>query len=99
MEVGNDIDDTSGGGSEVLDGYERLRAHAVGGEADGWRPGLGVLHQRGVAAWLQVRQATVPNTSPPVSAPAASATPLTDGVGAELVELLASMVLAVAARG
>ena len=99
MEAGNDIDDTSGGGSEVLDGYERLRAHALGGDIDGWRLGLGVLHQRGVVAWLQVRQATVPNISPPMPAPAASASPLTDGVEAELVELLASMVLAVAARG
>jgi hypothetical protein len=97
VETGNDIDDTSGGGSDVVDGYEQLRARALGGDIDGWRLGLEVLQQRGVAAWLQVRRATVPNISPPVPAPAAS--PLTDGVEAELVGLLASMVLAVAARG
>ena len=97
METGNDIDDTSGGGSDVVDGYEQLRARALGGDIDGWRLGLEVLQQRGVAAWLQVRQATVPNISPPVPAPTAS--PLTDSVEAELVGLLASMVLAVAARG
>ena len=80
-----------------MDGYERLRARALGGDTDGWRLGLGVLHQRGVAAWLQVRQASVPNISPPVPAPAAA--PLTDGVEAELVGLLASMALTVATRG
>jgi hypothetical protein len=97
VEARDDIDDTSGGGSEVVDGYEQLRVRALCGDTDGWRLGLGVLHQRGVAAWLQVRQATVPNISPPVPAPAAS--PLTEGVEAELVGLLASMALAVAAQG
>ena len=97
MEARNDIDDPGGDGSDVVDGYERLRARALGGEADGWRLGLGVLQQRGVAAWLRVRQASVPDISPPVPAPAAS--PLTDGVEAELVGLLASMALAVATGG
>jgi hypothetical protein len=97
VEAGNDIDDTSGGGSDVVDGYEQLRARALCGDTDGWRLGLGVLHQRGVAAWLQVRQARVPSISPPVPAPAAS--PLTGGVEAELVGLLASMALAVATQG
>jgi hypothetical protein len=97
VETDNDIHDASNGGSEVVDGYEQLRVCALRGDVDGWRLGLAVLQQRGVAAWLQVRQATVPNISPPVPAPTAS--PLTDSVEAELVGLLASMVLAVAARG
>ena len=59
VEARNDIDDTGGDRSDVVDGYERLRARALGGDADGWRLGLGVLQQRGVAAWLRVRQATV----------------------------------------
>ena len=59
METGNDIDGTGGDGSDVVDGYEQLRARALGGDADGWRLGLGVLQQRGVAAWLRVRQAAV----------------------------------------
>jgi DNA invertase Pin-like site-specific DNA recombinase len=50
VEAGNAIDDTAGDRSDVVDGYERLRARALGGEADGWRLGLGVLQQRGVAA-------------------------------------------------
>ena len=97
MEARNDIDDTSGDGSDVVDGYEQLRARALGGDADGWRLGLGVLQQRGVAAWLRVRQATVPTVSPPT--PARAASPIAGGVDAELVGLLASMALAVAARG
>ncbi len=54
----------SGDGSDVVDGYEQLRARALGGDADGWRLGLGVLQQRGVAAWLRVRQATVADGRP-----------------------------------
>jgi hypothetical protein len=69
---------------------------ALGGQPDGWRLGLGVLQQRGVAAWLRLRQATVPTTSPPP--PARAALPIGAAVEAELVGLLASMALAVAAR-
>ena len=78
-----------------MDGYEQLRARALGGQADGGRLGLGVLQQRGVATWLRVRQATVPKVSPP--APATSL--LAGDVEAELVGLLASMALAVASGG
>jgi hypothetical protein len=95
VEARNDINDTAGDRSDVVDGYERLRARALCGDVDGWRLGLGVLQQRGVAAWLRVRQATVPAPSSP--APAAS--PLAGGVHAELVGLLASMALAVATQG
>jgi hypothetical protein len=74
VEAHNDIDDTSGNRSDVVDGYEQLRARALGGQADGWRLGLGVLQQRGVAAWLRLRQATVPTVSPPT--PARTAPPV-----------------------
>jgi hypothetical protein len=97
VEAGNDIDDTGGDGADVVDGYEQLRARALGGQADGWRLGLGVLQQRGLAAWLRVRQATVPAVCPPP--PASAAPPVAGGVEAELVGLLASMALAVAAPG
>jgi hypothetical protein len=56
-----------------------------------------VLQQRGVAAWLRLRQATVPTVSVPT--PARAAPPNAGGVDAELVGLLASMALAVAAQG
>jgi hypothetical protein len=97
VEAGNDIDDRGGDGSDVVDGYERLRARALGGQADGWRLGLGVLQQRGVAAWLRVRQAAVPTVTPPT--PTRAGSRLAGGVEAELVGLLASMALAVAAQG
>lgn len=80
-----------------MDGYEQLRCRALTGDVDGWRLGLAVLQQRGVAAWLQVRQAPTATLPPPT--PAQSALPAGDGVDAELVGLLASMALAVAARG
>src|SRR5258705_1946425 len=70
VETRNDIDDTSGGGSDVVDGYEQLRARALGGDTDGWRLGLGVVQQRGVAAWLRVRRAGMPTGSPPTPTPA-----------------------------
>lgn len=81
----------------MLDGYEQLRARALGGQADGWRLGLGVLQQRGVAAWLRLRQASVPKVSPPT--PARTAPPVAACTEAELVRLLASMALAVVAPG
>jgi hypothetical protein len=91
VEARNDIDDTGGGGPDVVDGYEQLRAQALGGDVDGWRLGLGVLQQRGVAAWLWVRQTAVPAVCPPIPA-----SPSAGAVDAELVGLLASMALAVA---
>lgn len=97
MEEGNDIDGAGGDRSDVVDGYEQLRARALGGDTDGWRLGLGVLQQRGVAAWLRVRQAAMPTVSPPT--PTRAGSRLAGGVDAELVGLLASMALAVAAQG
>ena len=93
----NDIDDTTGDRSDVVDGYERLRARALGGDTEGWRLGLGVLQQRGVAAWLRVRQAAMPTISRPT--PTRTGSPSAGGVDAQLVGLLASMALAVATRG
>jgi hypothetical protein len=97
VETRNDIDDTSGGGSDVVDGYEQLRARALTGDTDGWWVGMGMLQQRGVAAWLRVRQATASTVARPTPARAGPPTP--GRVDGELVGLLASMALAVATRG
>jgi hypothetical protein len=97
VEARNDIDDTSGGGSDVVHGYERLRARALCGDTDGWRLGLAVLQQRGLAAWLRVRRASVSTVCPPT--PSRAGSPIAGDVDRELVGLLASMALAVAARG
>ncbi|CAN5646702.1 hypothetical protein BH09ACT7_BH09ACT7_60580 [soil metagenome] len=97
VEADNDIDGMGGDSPSVVDDYEQLRARALGGQADGWRLGLGVLQQRGVAAWLRVRQAAMPAVSPPT--PTWAESRLAGGVEAEPVGLLASMALAVASRG
>jgi hypothetical protein len=70
----------------------------LSGDTDGWRLGLGVLQQRGFAAWLRVRQTATAATLPPPR-PARAASAVGTGIDAELVGLLASMVLALAARG
>jgi len=94
VEAHSEITDDPDSASAV-DGYEQLRCRALSGDADGWRLGLGVVQHRGVAAWLRVRTATAPARP----APDRSALPLAGDVDAELVGLLASMVLGVAARG
>ncbi len=58
MEAGNDITNDCDGDDGGIAGYEQLRRRALGGDSDGWRLGLAVLQQRGVAAWLQVQQLT-----------------------------------------
>jgi hypothetical protein len=71
--------------------YEQLRRRALGGEAEGWRLGLGVLCHRGVAVWLRAWRTTAPTA---VAAPAVA-----DRVGSdELVGVLASMALAATGR-
>jgi hypothetical protein len=96
VEARNDVDETPGDRSDVVDGYEQLRARALSGDVDGWRLGLGVLQHRGVAAWLGTRTAM----APVVPTPTRPIEPATGGgVDAELVGLLASMALAVATGG
>ncbi|MCA1697952.1 MAG: hypothetical protein LC790_03225 [Actinobacteria bacterium] len=73
-----------------MDRYEQLRRRALGGEPEGWRLGLGVLCQRGVAAWLRAWHTTAPTTRPAIATPSAA-----ERVGSdELVGVLASMALA-----
>lgn len=75
-----------------MERYEQLRRRALGGEAEGWRLGLGVLCHRGVAAWLHAWHTTVPT---PPFAPSADV----DRVGSdELVGVLASMAFAATGR-
>jgi hypothetical protein len=68
----------------------------LGGQAGGWRLGLGVLHNRGVAAWL----AAWDHLPAPVPVPAAQPGPPVPGSGEQLVAALAAMALScLAARG
>lgn len=98
MAAGNENSESSDGDDRAVGGYEELRQRALSGDVDGWRLGLGVLQHRGVAAWLRVRQAASP-AAVAAPTPAAKFSPIATGIDAELVGLLASMALAVAARG
>ena len=94
VEARNEITDDADN-DDAVEGYEQLRRRALCGDADGWRLGLGVLQHRGVAGWLRVRSASTPVRS----APARPMPCVARGVDAELVELLTSMALTVAAAG
>jgi hypothetical protein len=76
--------------------YEQLRAAALGGGADCWRLGLGVLAGKGVAAWLHA-WTSCPSPAPvrEPSTPTRAPRPAPFGAeGAELVRVLAAMALA-----
>ena len=60
----------------------------LGGQAGGWRLGLGVLRNRGVAAWL----AAWDGLPAPATAPGPPARPV-PGSGEQLVAALAAMAL------
>jgi hypothetical protein len=67
----------------------------LGGDAGGWRLGLGVLHNRGIAGWLAAWD-DLPAPDPPARPPARPA----PGSGEQLVAALATMALCcLAARG
>lgn len=79
-------DDTGGAGADV-ERYEQLRRSAISGEPSGWRLGMALLQQRGMAAWARACDPLPP--SPPadrhVGAPVG---------GDEVVGLLAQMAMA-----
>jgi hypothetical protein len=69
----------------------------LGGQPGGWRLGLGVLRNRGVAAWLAAWDG-LPAPAPP-QPPGPPAHPVAGG-GEQLVAALAAMALScLAARG
>src|SRR5919108_423183 len=62
--------------------YEQLREQVLRGEAGGWRLGLGVLRNRGIAGWLRARDGLpAPLPVPPGRPPA----PPAPGSGEQLV--------------
>ena len=99
METRNETGEGSDGNHRAVAGYEQLRQQALSGDVDGWRLGLGVLQQRGVAAWLQIRKTATAATVVAAPTPAAISPPTASGIDAELVGLLALMALGVAVRG
>jgi hypothetical protein len=68
------------------------------GDAGGWRLGLGVLQNRGVAAWLRAWD-SLPCPPAPAARPSGPAGPA-PGSGEQLVAALATMALScLAGRG
>jgi hypothetical protein len=69
----------------------------LGGEAGGWRLGLGVLRNRGVAGWLAAWDHLPVPVPVPAARPPARPAP---GSGEQMVAALAAMALScLAARG
>lgn len=86
----------------LVEGYERLRAQAMAGQAGSWRLGHGLLLGKGLAAWLAVCAATLNSTAaatPPSRGAAATTVPETSvaalggAPAAALVSVLAQMAL------
>jgi hypothetical protein len=90
--VGSDKEDSD------VEGYERLRARALSGDAAGWRLGMAVLQHRGMAAWLRVSRGAAAPARPRPQPPCAPQ-PIAAGAADELVGVLACMALGALARG
>jgi len=82
-----------------VDAYEELRRQEVESErrAD-YRPGRGILLRRGLAAWAQIRTSIAPAVSResplhPAAVHQSAASPVFGSLGAELVRLVAGLIL------
>ncbi|MET8184151.1 hypothetical protein [Streptomyces sp. NPDC005336] len=73
--------------------YEQLRSAIIEGRGGGWRHGFSVLVRSGMAAW-SLALAALHGREEPRSEPApVSEASVGDHLGAELVDVLASLVL------
>ena len=80
-----------------MERYEQLRGRALAGDPGGWRGGLAVLQNRGVAAWLGAWRA-VPD-APAAPGPARRDSLPSNGSADGLVHALAGMALGALAGG
>lgn len=53
----------------LVEGYEAMRDAVVGGRADGWRHGYGVLAARGMVAWMGAWASLAPTSAAGTPAP------------------------------
>jgi hypothetical protein len=74
--------------------YEQLRQVALGGHADGWRHGLGVLTSRGLAVWMRAWTGASPSPAPATRPDPSPATPTAADRVSEVIAVLAQMALA-----
>ena len=84
----------------TLPAYEQLRAEALG-ERLATAQGLAVLLRRGMLAWSELRGQARPLIAPraPLAAPSARDRSLAPEVAADVVQILAGMVLASRTEG
>ncbi len=83
-----------------MEAYEGLRRQVV--QPDGrveHLEGRGILLRRGLAAWAQLRPSTVPARPPESHFPSASESPVLTSLGAELVRLVAGLILSTRQEG
>jgi len=93
----------------VVEGYEAMRDAVLGGRAEGWRHGYGVLAGRGMAAWMATWASLAPAPAAGTPAPGPSISPSTPSTStpstgpttlsslrnaAEIVTIVAQMTLA-----
>lgn len=99
---------TAEGGSDptaLVEGYEAMRDAVVGGRAEGWRHGYGVLAGRGMVAWMGAWASLAPAPAAGTPAPSDPSTPslcppstdpsaLSSLPAGEIVSVVAQMALA-----
>jgi hypothetical protein len=90
-------DEPAAGGpdSAPAERYEQLRQAVLGGHAEGWRHGLGVLTGRGLTGWMRAwTGSSAAPASPPVPTAPSPAGPAAGDRAGEVVAVLAQMTLA-----
>jgi len=78
----------------TVEAYEGLRRKVVQQDGRGQHlEGRGVLTRCGLATWAQIRPAAVPTRPPESHFPSGAEAPVLDSLGAELVRLVAGLIL------
>ena len=83
-----------------MEAYEGLRRQAVQPDGRGKHlEGRGVLIRCGLATWAQIRPAAVPALPPESHFPSGAEAPVLDSFEAELVRLVAGLILSTRQEG
>jgi hypothetical protein len=84
----------AGGQATLTAQYEQLRRIALGGPAEGWRHGLGVLATRGMTGWMNACRTLALRPAPPApSTRGAGSDAIAEGAG-DMIRVLAAMAMA-----
>src|SRR5437773_11489826 len=84
----------------TVETYEGLRRHVLQLDGRGEHlEGRGVLMRCGLATWAQIRPAPVPHRPPESHFPSGPEAPVLDSFGAELVRLVAGLILSTRQEG